>query len=186
MQKKITQRDDVIGYVGDVAIVEKAPAMHETPLTRGKRVPLVGGEELLLADGTVVYRCAKPVATAMDPTAQGICHRIFDTVGSLRAHIAYHARKKREREAAHEIAQKRASQEIVARATWLLDQFDIFKNELELLGKSADELVTELRELVRLLPESVADEDTLAAARKYEEMRKAAAQKLEELRKHFR
>ena len=177
MQKKITQRDDVIGYVGDVAIVEKAPAMHETPLTCGKRVPLVGGEELLLENGVVVYRCAKPV---MDPDAKGLCHRTFDTVESLRAHIAYHARKKREREAALDPTG------IVARATQLLDQFDIFKDELELLGERADELVAELREVVRRLPESVADEDTLSKARKYEEMRKAAAQRLEELRKHFR
>lgn len=211
--KKTTQREGALGYVGDVAIVEKAPAMHETPLTRGKRVPLVDGEELLLADGTVVYRCAKPAATAMDPTAQGICHRVFDTVGSLKAHIAYHsrksvpeapgARKKREREAVRKIARKRVSQaakrspakaaetaleptEIVARAAQLLDQFDIFKSELQLLGKSADELVAELRELVRLLPESVADEDTLGKARKYEELRRAAAQKFAELRKHFR
>src|SRR5690606_40666701 len=103
------------------------------------------------------------------------------------------ARKKRERETPRKIARKRVSQVagtaakrspakaaktalettgIVAQAVQLADQFDSFKSELEILGKSADELVTELRELVRLLPESVADEDTLAAAQKYEELRK--------------
>lgn len=203
VQKEIAQREGALGYVGDVAIVEKAPAMHETPLTRGKRVPLVDGEELLLADGTVVYRCAKPAATVMHPDAKGLCHRTFDTVNGLKGHITYHsrksmpeapgARKKREREAPRKIARKRVSQVaraatkrspakvaetalettgIVAQAVQLVDQFDSFKDELEILGKSADELVTELRELVRLLPESVADEDTLAAAQKYEELRK--------------
>src|SRR5690606_30208302 len=170
---------------------------------RARPLPYTTLFRSLLADGTVVYRCAKPAATVMHPDAKGPCHRTFDTVGSLKAHITFHsrksmpeapgARKKREREAPRKIARKRVSQVartatkrspakaaetalkttgIVAQAIQLVDQFDSFKGELEILGKSADELVTELRELVRLLPESVADEDTLAAAQKYEELRK--------------
>lgn len=75
-----------------VAIAEIAPAMHSTPVTRGKSVPLKDGEELLLADGRVIYRCAKPAASIMNPTAKGICHRTFFTVPSLKSHITYHSR----------------------------------------------------------------------------------------------
>lgn len=186
-----TNVDTSLGEVDGVKIVEVAQATHITPISNGPR-PLADGEELLLEDGRVVYRCAKPAATVMDPTAQGICHRIFDTAGSLKAHISFHSRKtlpgerrKREREAhPNRIAAERKSQPveapepasqqvgIIAQASQLADRFSDFKKELALLEATADELSNELRNLVQRMPEHLADEAVLDAARRYEQLRR--------------
>ena len=195
--EEMTDKDNAdtsLGEVDGVKIVEVAQAKHTTPISKGPR-PLAGGEELLLEDGRVVYRCAKPAATVMNPMAQGICHRIFDTVGSLKAHISYHSRKtmpispgerrKREREAyLNRIVAERklqsveasesASQQvgIIAQASQLADRFSDFKKELALLEATADELSNELRNLVQRMPEHLADEAVLDAARRYEQLRR--------------
>lgn len=81
-----------LGQVAGVAIVMSGPAMYKSPLM-DKAGPIAFGEELLLADDRTVFRCLKPAATNYRPDLEGICHKIYDTVGSLRTHIGYHSRK---------------------------------------------------------------------------------------------
>lgn len=82
-----------LGYVDGVAIAERVPAKIETPITRGRAYPMTDGWELLLADGSVVYRCERPAATPRNPQLVGTCNRTFDAVMSLRAHMTFHTRK---------------------------------------------------------------------------------------------
>jgi hypothetical protein len=81
-----------LGSVDGVTIVATAPAMMQSPIMP-KPAPLADAEELLLADDRVVFRCLKPAATITDGQLTGVCHRTFESVGSLRAHITFHARK---------------------------------------------------------------------------------------------
>jgi hypothetical protein len=75
-----------LGQVDGVAIVAVAPAKTQTPVM-AQPAPLANAEELLLADGRVLYRCLKPQPLTGNP-----CHRTFETVNSVRAHIIHHAR----------------------------------------------------------------------------------------------
>lgn len=199
MEKEVAQKAGALGYVDGVAIAERAPAMHQTPLTHGKSVPLVDGEELLLADGTVVYRCAKPAATVMDRKAKGICHRTFDSASSLKAHISYHSRttlpvtpaqrRKIERESTRERVAKvakaaakkapaKAAQSsleepgIVARIVELTNRVNRLSGDVDQANKELDEVAAELATIAQELPDAVADEETLDKARRYEELRK--------------
>jgi len=80
-----------LGDVDGVTIIATAPAKIKTPVTPVPKA-LTDGEELLLADDRVVYRCLKPAATVSHPELTGVCHRIFETASSLSVHISYHSR----------------------------------------------------------------------------------------------
>lgn len=81
-----------LGYVNGVQIVAIAPAKVKTPVMSEAK-PMADAEELMLLDHSVVYRCAKAAATTNHPELEGLCHRTFETVDSLRAHITFHSRK---------------------------------------------------------------------------------------------
>lgn len=80
------------GFVNGVEIAAIAPAMVKSPVM-DKPGPLAGAEELLLVNNQVLYRCAKPAADSRHPDAEGVCHRVFPSAESLRAHIIFHNRK---------------------------------------------------------------------------------------------
>lgn len=90
----IAVTSEALGFVNGVAIVAIAPAMIKTPVM-SKPAPLAHGEELLLADGSVVYRCAR-YGPYIKNRADGevdmtkLCHQIFNSVIGLRTHIGAH------------------------------------------------------------------------------------------------
>lgn len=86
-----------LGVVNGVDIAAIAPAMIKSPLM-DKAAPLAGAEELLLVNNQVLYRCAKPAADSRHPEAEGVCHRVFPSAESLRAHITFHNRKPKKEE----------------------------------------------------------------------------------------
>lgn len=76
-----------LGAIDDgTAIVAVGPAMFQTPVMSKPAVAKTG-EELLLADERVVYRC-----TYVDPETSNVCHLTFNTVGGLNVHNAWHVR----------------------------------------------------------------------------------------------
>lgn len=199
MARKVVDR--ALGYVDGVAIVEATQAKITTPLTikHGKgAVPLADAEELLLEDGNVVYRCAKSAATPRTPDAEGLCHRTFSSVESLRAHITFHSRKslpvtpserkKREREAATRVAEatktattkasKKAADAstgnagVVAQLIRLAEKFQELSGQFDDVASAVNEASAELNTLVRQLPDHIADEALLEKARKFDELRK--------------
>lgn len=86
-----------LGDVDGVRIVAVAPAFVKTPVMP-RPAPFDGGEELLLADGRVVYRCAKlgswRVADngVVDQTKP--CHAIFQTAHGLMVHTSNHTSRR--------------------------------------------------------------------------------------------
>lgn len=84
--------DQHLGFVDGVRIVAVAPALIKTPIMP-KPAPLRDGEELLLADGRICYRCTKLGTWRYDDVKKPteLCHAIFDAVNSLRNHIGYHS-----------------------------------------------------------------------------------------------
>ena len=83
--------DPDLGNVDGVAIVMSGPAMYKTPVMSEPR-PLHDAEELLLADDKTVWRCLKSAATKFRPDAEGVCHKVYLSVESLKSHLAYHSR----------------------------------------------------------------------------------------------
>lgn len=89
--------DPQLGDVDGVPITVVAPAMYKTPVMR-EPTPLADGEELLLADGRVVYRCVKVMSSRA--RRQGPCHMTFESVTGLSSHMGAHSRSRRPREIA--------------------------------------------------------------------------------------
>jgi hypothetical protein len=87
---KITaETEGSLGYVNGVAVAECVPAVASHPRSPDRKVPIKHGQELLLVDESVIYRCAYEI------TRNGIqqdCGRYFEVPNSLRSHIAWHAR----------------------------------------------------------------------------------------------
>lgn len=73
MPSTVTNRE----YINGVKVSERAPAMIETPLTKGRAVPTQSADELLLEDGTITYQC----------TLSG-CYKTFPTALAVRGHRA--------------------------------------------------------------------------------------------------
>jgi hypothetical protein len=92
-----------LGDVDGVRIVAIAPACVQTPVML-RPAPLDGGEELLLADDRVVYRCVRIGSYrvvdngVVDQTKP--CHQIFPTAHGLMVHIGRHTLQRRRREEA--------------------------------------------------------------------------------------
>lgn len=197
VKKEVAQKEGALGYVDGVAIVEKAQAMHTTPISNGAR-PLTDGEELLLADGNVVYRCMKPAATTNHPELTGTCHRTFDSVGSLKGHITFHSRKtmpvppgvrrKAEREKREQAARdakaavKKAAKKaadtspqgepgVVARVVELTKRVNRLSGDVDQANKELDEVAAELAAIAQELPSTVVDEEVIEKARKYDHLR---------------
>lgn len=78
-----------LGEVNGIFIVAVAPAMMKTPIMKEPR-PLSFASELMLSNHDVVYRCERPAATGTKPDLEGICHRTFESVHSLRVHMSAH------------------------------------------------------------------------------------------------
>lgn len=87
VEKKVSASAGDLGHVDGVAIAEIAPAMIETPVSHGPQ-RLRNGEELLLTDGRVVYRCTLQTAGKM-------CGKTFGSSRSLSSHVAAHSRPDR-------------------------------------------------------------------------------------------
>lgn len=82
------------GDVDGVKIVAIAPAMFKTPVMP-QAVPLVGGQEIMLSDGRVLFRCLNDAQSSLSGgRLDGTCHRVFDRVKSLHVHVGFHARKR--------------------------------------------------------------------------------------------
>lgn len=76
-----------LGRIADgTPILAVGPALVQTPVM-SKPAPLRFGEELLLADERVVYRC-----TYVDDATLEACHRTFDSAQGLQIHNAWHVR----------------------------------------------------------------------------------------------
>jgi hypothetical protein len=80
-----------LGKVNGIAIVAIAPAMVKTPLMT-KPGPFAGGEELLLATGSVVFRCRKKGSWGKfnHTPADQVCDSVFTSSKGLLTHIGYH------------------------------------------------------------------------------------------------
>jgi len=95
-EKKIEEHKERTKHgfaVGGVVIVEVAQAYGGHPRNPNQMLPIKHGEELLLENESVIYRCSHPV-TLNDKEQP--CGRQFEATGSLRSHIAWHARQKPE------------------------------------------------------------------------------------------
>jgi hypothetical protein len=82
-----------LGSVDGVRIVAVAQPMIKTPVM-AKPAPIKLGDELLLADGRVLYRCnVVGGAWRADPKADPNlpCHQTFSKPRSLMTHIAFHS-----------------------------------------------------------------------------------------------
>lgn len=168
-----------LGNVDGVAIVAIAPAMYKSPVME-QAAPLAAGEELLLASGRVVYRCARSASTVRRPDLEGICHRTYLTVESLKSHISYHTRQWKTREA--EVASGAGTTETheppspVAAHSAEFDALDHALAQLQNgIKRIADQLpgliieVGTLRDAVRRLP--VADAETVNKAQQFDALR---------------
>jgi len=62
-------------------VKERVTAKHHTPISGGMPVTLTGVDEILIADGRVLYQCVY---------AKG-CYRTFDNVTSARGHMSRHS-----------------------------------------------------------------------------------------------
>lgn len=83
-----------LGSIDGVRIAAVAPALIQTPVMP-KPAPLSQASEVLLVDGTVLYRCER--SARYDPNANGtgepgICGKVFAQVTSLQAHVRFHKR----------------------------------------------------------------------------------------------
>lgn len=81
-EKDVISYTDDRGVARDVLVVERAPAMVQSPVMPEPR-PMNGGQEVLLENGAVVYQCVK--------TAE--CRDTFPSALSLRSHISGHSRR---------------------------------------------------------------------------------------------
>ena len=93
-EKKIEEHKERTKHgfaVGGVLIVDVVQAYGGHPRNPDQMLPIEHGEELLLEDESVIYRCSHPV-TLNDKEQP--CGRQFEATGSLRSHIAWHARRK--------------------------------------------------------------------------------------------
>lgn len=102
-EKKIEEHKERTKHgfaVGGVLIVDVVQAFGGHPRNPDQQLPIKHGEELLLEDESVIYRCSHPV-TLNDKERP--CGRQFESTGSLRSHIAWHARQKST--AAEEVAE---------------------------------------------------------------------------------
>lgn len=79
-----------LGTVDGVAIAAIAPALFKSPVMAAP-APFGGAEELLLVDDRIVFRCVKPARTPYRDV-EGLCHKTYDNMNSLMAHIRYHGR----------------------------------------------------------------------------------------------
>lgn len=176
------------GDVDGVKIVARAPAMHKTPVMSEAK-PMNGGEELLLDDHRVVFRCTKPAAMPHRPELEGVCHKIFDTVGGLKIHITYHSRTTVptppstpsstpeeiepkmtttiQRKSASTPAAKHPVEQIAARVTALTDEVG---NMITTLQNVSLEFSSIIHDLSRL---QIADEEIVAKAKRFDAMRAA-------------
>jgi hypothetical protein len=92
-EKKIEEHKErtKYGLINGVVVVEVVQAVGGHPRSPAVKVPIQWGEELLMEDESVIYRCSHPVT--LNHKEQP-CGRQFETTGSLRSHIAWHARQK--------------------------------------------------------------------------------------------
>lgn len=164
-----------LGQVNGIAIAAVAPAQFKTSVMAEFR-PFPDAEELLLADGSLVYRCVKPAATMHRPDARGLCHKTYETVNSLVAHMRYHSRPKSKlnetgREAAvsatpSQIAESNGHRPEIATLDHALAQAQL---SVERIADNLKSLVIEfgsIRDAVRKLP--VADAEILDKAAQFD------------------
>lgn len=171
---KATQPE--IGSVAGIEIVTIEPVSFKTPVMPYFK-ELSQAEELLLADGTTVFRCARPAATPHRPDAQGPCHKTYPTAHSLIAHLRYHTRQVKDSsvETTKEAAVSAASTEIT-RSNGHSTEFAALDHMLAQAQSSVSKisdgfssLLTELgsiRDAVRNLP--VVDQETLSKAAQFD------------------
>lgn len=62
-------------------VKERVPARHVTPISGGVPVPITGIDEILVADGRVLYQCVR----------QDDCRKTFDQAMSARGHMGAHS-----------------------------------------------------------------------------------------------
>lgn len=93
--KEVAAQKGALGYVDGLAIVERAQAYVRSPAPamKGQKVQLHDASELLLEDGSVVYRCEKYGSWKGDIPDDQPCHATFDSSESVRIHITFHTRK---------------------------------------------------------------------------------------------
>lgn len=178
----LTKSQVNLGQVDGVAIVAVAPAKVKTP-AMATAMPLADGEELLLADDRVVYRCTKPAATPRRPELTGVCHRTYENVNSLLTHIGYHTRKLRDREDAAVPAQAQVNGSVTPDATpeshKSHSEFQALDHALaqlqlgiERVAESFSGLIIEtgtLRDAVRRLPQ--VDPEVVEKAKRFDALR---------------
>lgn len=189
MQKIKAETEGDLGYVNGIAVAERAPAIAGHPRAPETKIPVKHGQELLLVDASVIYQCTYEI-TRNDIKQD--CGRFFETSGSLRSHIAWHARKGKPEvektdffddpradddektivvaDKAPEVIEKQPG--IIARMVNLADEFDELVDDVVELAESTRVKRDELRKLLAEVPLHVADGETREKARKYDEMRK--------------
>ncbi len=86
-------------------VKERVTAKHSSPISGGMPVTLTGVDEILVADGRVLYQCAY---------VEG-CSRTFDNSGSARGHMSHHSSTRELREKAAELDRIRAQRSAASR-----------------------------------------------------------------------
>lgn len=151
--------DANLGDVDGVKIVAIAPATWKSPVML-KAAVLADAQELLLADDRVVYRCAKDAATLRNPAIEGICHRTYDNIGSLRSHISYHSRSYESKEVTVSVAPVVA----VAAPTNKTSAVSSHSLELNVLDHALAQLQNDVQKIANSLPPLIIEIDTLRDA----------------------
>lgn len=188
-----------LGDVDGVAVVAVAPAKIKTPVM-SEAAPIAGGQELLLADDRVVYRCVRDAAMPHKPELTGTCNKTFDRIGGLQTHITFHSRTTlprtpRQREAI-EAAVKTAARKAVTAAraaqTEKIEEVAVtaattapaasrpeIASRVTELSLTVDKMLTGMQDVARELVEirdslqrlPVADEETLRKAAQFDNLR---------------
>lgn len=172
-----------LGSVDGVAIAAIAPAMFKSPIM-AKPSPLAGAEELLLVNDDVVYRCLRTGSSARDGVtpADQVCHQVFSSVNSVKAHINQHAQRLNEKE--NEIKMKTTAtvkSKPVEAATATTEQLKIqlttgltsLLNAIEQIGASSVEARNALLKLIEQVQDLKAevtepDPELVAKARQFD------------------
>jgi hypothetical protein len=168
-----------LGFIDGVAIAAIAPAMIKTPVMK-QAAPLNGGSEVMLTDGTVLWRCDRPAATGTKMDIEGDCHRTFASVTSLRVHMGSHTRAADKnvvaavdqsvaRETNPMSTEPKMSPNGVSPNAQLTARLNSALETVDLMARSLTAVKTELTAIQSDLSKlQVTDDDTLAKAAKFD------------------
>lgn len=171
-------RTGQLGYIGDVPITEIRPAMITTPQTPKGGSPMQHGEQVMLENGQVRYRCTFR-------TDSGPCYRDFDKASSVSSHLKVHSTKwqekhpsKTEKETtvttpknAKKATPKTTESGVIAKLTELIDFAEAVGDDLGAVTDAFETFKKDLHKLVQELPDYVTDADTREKVQKYEQLR---------------